>query len=85
MDNLDTWSPEDLLRFWKMHQRGYRHRAVFPAGGRGTRIAVAGLASYAANKATAMICRARGDIGAAMMYEGICERIYSRLPGFARW
>ena len=43
------------------------------------------LAHYASNKATAMGCRLRGDIGAALIYENICDGIYNRLPKDLRW
>lgn len=42
------------------------------------------LRCYADNKATAMECRLRGDIQSALMYEGICDRIYESLPDYAR-
>ena len=40
---------------------------------------------YAANKATAMRCRIAGDVQAALIYEAICDQIYSGLPEFAKW
>ena len=42
------------------------------------------LRDYAWNKRVAHDCRARGDIIAAQVYEHICDRIYRRLPDFAR-
>jgi hypothetical protein len=83
--NLDCQSSDDLMAFWLRHQRGRKVRELFPAGGKGTRRATADLANYASNKATAQDCRLRGDIKAALIYEGICDRIYDRLPEFARW
>jgi len=85
--NLDDMpgGADALLSFWHKHQAGRAYRELFPEGGEGTKRAAADLASYASNKATAMQCRARGDIGAALTYEGICERIYAALPAFARW
>lgn len=43
------------------------------------------LAQYAANKSAAIGCRIRGEIARALVYEGICERIYDALPVFAHW
>jgi hypothetical protein len=84
--NLDAVNtPESLMAFWAMHQQGRQYRKVFPEGGKGTKRAVADLANYASNKATAIGCRLRGDIGSAIMYENICDGIYRKLPDFARW
>lgn len=84
--NLDGFSDSgDLMAFWAKYQRGQHARDIFPAGGKGTRRAVADLANYASNLATARNCRARGEIGNAEMYERICQKIYAGLPGFARW
>lgn len=83
--NLDAETPDNLMSFWNRHQSGRMHRALFPWGGRGTKKAAGSLANYASNKATAMQCRLRGDIPAALMYEDICDRIYSELPEFAQW
>lgn len=83
--NLDCVSAEELWAFWREHSGGRAYRVLFPAGGTGTKRATADLACYASNKATAMSCRLRGDIQAAQMYEGICDRIYRKLPGFAAW
>lgn len=83
--NLDAMSADDLMKFWFKHQRGWKRTELFPAGGKGTQHATALLSAYASNKATAITCRERGDIEAAMIYEGIADRIYGELPDFARW
>lgn len=83
--NLDCLPQSELMEFWLTHQRGRKYRLVFPDGGRGTKRAVADLANYASNKATAMACRERGNIQTALMYEGICDRLYSALPSNAKW
>jgi hypothetical protein len=83
--NIDAMEQADLMRFWNRHQRGIDSRAMFPDGGKGTKTATADLANYAANKAAAISCRTSGNIQAALVYEGICERIYERLPVWARW
>lgn len=84
MDNLDCMDEGDLMRFWFVNQNGRTARKLYP-GVRGARRAVANLANYASNKATAMQCRARGDISGAEYYENICERIYRDIPTYARW
>lgn len=85
--NLDglTTDPDTLMRWWATHQRGRNARELFPSRRAGYRRATADLANYAANKSTAMSCRLRGDISTAEVYEHICERIYRRLPEWARW
>jgi len=83
--NLDAMTPDDLMAFWMAHQQGHNSREIFPNGGVATRFSTALLANYASNKAVAMSCRAKGDIQTALAYESICERIYNRLPSFARW
>jgi hypothetical protein len=85
--NLDCFStdPAVYLAFWFKYQRGRAYRELFPEGGKGTRRATADLANYASNKGTAMQCRLRGEIAAALQYEAICDRIYADLPSFAQW
>lgn len=60
-------------------------RILFPGRPEGYVRAAKDVYHYASNKLTAMGCRARGDISAACMYEGICDRIYAQLPEYARW
>ena len=83
--NFDAMSAEELMEFWAKHKSGRDYRELFPDGGKGSKTAAADLANYAINKATAMQCRIKGDIPTALMYEGICDRIYDRLPAMARW
>ncbi len=86
--NLDDSMTAAELFAWS-HTIGHATKAqrieLFGNSGKGTKLAAKALANYAANKGTAMQCRARGDIATAQMYESICERIYSDLPAFARW
>jgi hypothetical protein len=87
MENLDAMTASDL---WALWTRGHRHpvrlaREWFPARPKGYVTATSALIGYASNKATAMGCRATGDINAALVYERICETIYEDLPTFARW
>ena len=60
-------------------------RALFPDRPKGYVVATGDLRAYAWNKATAMQCRLRGEIETALIYEGIGDRIYDRLPDWARW
>lgn len=86
--NLDdmTTDPAELRAWAVRHDRGRRIAAeLFSDKPAGYVSATRQLARYADNKATAMECRARGDISAAADYERICGRIYDRLPPFARW
>ena len=82
--NLDGMDSEDLMSFWSKHQRGQGYRAFFPNGGKGTINATGDLAAYACNKATAMSCRAAGNIKSALCYEDICDKIYAAMPAWAR-
>lgn len=89
MINLDCYSvdPDELISWWSRYSVNQRTRGaeLFPERPAGYVRATRDLANYASNKATAMRCRLNGDVGAAMMYESICERIFNGLPAFARW
>ena len=87
--NLDAMSQSDLLAFTEQIGHGVRPvtaaLALFPGRSRGTVKATVKLHGYAWNKIAAMQCRGRGDIDTALMYEGICDRIYQALPDWARF
>ena len=85
--NLDAMLPADLMMFWHQYSRASREESLFLLGKKfpGYIGAVKALANYASNKATAMQCRLRGDIPAALTYETICDNIYAALPPCARW
>jgi len=83
--NLDAMPYDDLVAFAVAHKGRSGARLLFPEGGPLRASATASLVNYAWNKATATACRLRGDISNALLYEGICERIYAGLPKFARW
>lgn len=87
MENLDSMESSELMEFWNVHRfaRYADRMSIFGCAGDGTKIAAKAAANYASNKATAIQCRARGDIQAALIYEGICDKIYATLPDFARW
>ncbi len=85
--NLDAMTPDDLMAFWKRYARPSWKDAETLVGDRrrGFTTISGSLAGYASNKATAMQCRERGDVQAALMYEKICETIYAGLPSDVRW
>lgn len=87
--NLDGFSDSSDLWEFQSDARGVRPitmaRTLFPSQPQGYVQATKDLCNYAANKATAMDCRKRGDIQTALHYESIAERIYGGLPEFARW
>jgi hypothetical protein len=85
--NPDGLDADALWDFWKQTQQTCRQtaRRLFPDRPRGYVRTTAALGNYAANKATALRQRARGDIPTAQTYEAICERIYDQLPDYARW
>lgn len=80
-------TPDDLMAFWDTYRRPSRKAAATLIGDRrrGFTTICGSLAGYAANKATAMRCRLKGDIEAAAAYEKICETIYEKLPKDLRW
>jgi hypothetical protein len=89
--NLDAMTENDLMKLWHdIHVHPVKMaRQLFPkqAAGKvkGYVSAAETLGAYASNKATAMACRKRGDIQAALIYEKTCDMIYDDLPVYARW
>ena len=85
--NLDSLNKDALWTFWREHDHASRQKAafLFPEQPKGYIRATRDLANYAANKATAMACRAGGRIAVAQDYERMCDSIYYRLPDFAQW
>lgn len=86
--NLDCMTTADLYAFVE-ESKGLRPRSLarklFPDHPKGLERATRDLHNYAWNKITAMACRGRGDVSTALHYEAICDRIYNKLPEFARW
>lgn len=85
--NLDSMSEKELMAFWmkyQNHQKRTDAKALVGDRKGYTRLA-AQLGAYAINKATAMGCRLKGDISAALVYEQICDNIYKKLPADLRW
>lgn len=82
--NFDTMNHDDLMSFWMRHQHG-RGRKLLGLTGKGSVNTTGSLAHYAANKAAAITCRLRRDIQAALVYETICDNIYSSLPTEVKW
>jgi len=70
---------------WMYHASNRAAADVFPDRPAGYRSAVRDIGMMAANLGTAVQCRLRGEIQTAKMYEEIAERIYQRLPGYAKW
>lgn len=87
--NIDCWSvdPDDIMKLGDCLNVQARHagRIMFPSRPTGYVMVTHSLASYAYSKAAAMRCRVRGSMVQAQTYEGICERIYTRLPDWAKW
>jgi hypothetical protein len=86
--NLDCATPDELMAFWS-RTNSVRPisfaRQLFPERPKGYVGVTRDLGCYASNKATAIELRLDGKIQDALMYEGICDRIYDRLPEYARW
>jgi hypothetical protein len=84
----DSMTRVELVTFWYRTDKATFEvaRELFPGvTGRVVLEAVRDLGLYAANKAAARLSREMGDIETARMYEDICERIYNRLPSYAKW
>jgi len=88
MINLDDSMTATELFAWS-YRASFASKAmrleIFGRIDTGTVRAMKDCANYAANKATAMQCRARGEIPTALMYENIADRIYASLPSYAKW
>jgi len=87
--NLDSMTHDELVQFAsEFIGHGVRPisaaRELFPDRTRGIVRATIDLRNYAWNKATAIQCRLDGKVGAALMHEGICDRIYSHMPEWAK-
>ncbi len=85
--NFDAMDKGELMEFWKRYARPSRKDAEELIGDRrkGFTTISGTLAAYASNKATAISCRLKGKIDAALGYEEACEKIYERLPADLRW
>ena len=85
--NFDAMDKDELLDFWFKYSRATRAEAEELIGDRrrGFTILAKDLAYYASNKGTAVACRLKGDIRAALVYESICDSIYDALPGDLKW
>ncbi len=83
--NLDCMYEDELRAFAVTQPSRKKAREMFPTRPPGYTVAARNVGSYAANKATAMGLRASGEIAQALLYEEVCDRIYQKLPWFARW
>jgi len=88
--NLDCMTRDDLsawLAYIGRTGRPQRDKAAALIGDRRKGyLAIAGhIRNYAVNKYVAMQCRTAGRVGAAIVYERICDMIYSKLPDDLRW
>jgi hypothetical protein len=85
--NFDAMSKDELMAFWKRYHRPTRKDAEALIGDRrkGFTTLCGALAAYACDKAVAMMCRARGDIAAALVYEEHLDIRYAELPEDIKW
>ncbi len=84
--NLDGMDQEDLFHFamGAEDRKRVAARKLFGTHPHGP-IALMSLVTYAWNKITAMQKRLDGDIASAILFEDACEKMYRKLPEFARW
>jgi len=88
LPNFDCMESDDLMALWIQYRDMSRAECARLLGGKPKGYTGIGktIAGYISNKATAMSCRRRGDIRAALMYEGIADRIYDHdIPAKLRW
>ena len=85
--NLDAMDPNELWTIWRSWRFASRKMAsrLFPDKPKGYVGTMQTLACYASNKATAMGCRLSGNIQSALVYENIADKVYDRLPEYAKW
>ena len=87
--NLDCETLEGLKAFGTTFGMGRNRireaRNLFPRRPKGYVRAARDLGNYAQNKYVAVLLRLQGNISGATLYEVYCDRIYSRLPTWARW
>lgn len=84
--NLDCMDAPELWALWRKWDHASRAECAELVGRLpGYTRVVSSLAGYAANKAAAMQCRAKGQVSHALIHERNCERIYESLPECARW
>lgn len=86
MENLDAMTCEELHRFLYSEMTERRQALKwFPTRPRGYTKAAHPIRMYGISKLRAMRLRVAGDIKAALGWEDECQRIYDRLPEYARW
>lgn len=73
-----------LIAMIEAHPRKIAQR-LFPDHADGRVRAVKDIKNYCWNAITARHLRVDGNIQTAMEYESICDRIYDRMPEWARW
>jgi len=86
--NLDVMNQTALINFFNAHSGpGLLDKAekLFPTTPYGYLMATLDLAVYARYKVYAMDARLAGNIQVASKLESLCDRIYVRLPRYARW
>ena len=83
--NLDVIDLDELRYFFNVHKTGRKHAELFPAKPLGAAAVSKDLAAYAISALDARTERAEGRIEQALIYERICQDIYRKLPGWAKW
>jgi hypothetical protein len=85
--NLDCMAPEEVAVFADRYRGASEENAaeLFPSRPDGFVQAARTLATYAAHKSMAMHHRVHGRVTLAEEMESLAERVFARLPEFARW
>jgi hypothetical protein len=82
--NLDAMSSDELEEFLDATKPTSAAVLLFPGRPRGYMAATFQLRCYAEKKIVAMALRKEGRVEAAQGYEAMCDRIYTRLPSWAK-
>ncbi len=87
--NLDCMPACEIMEFIEFIGNGLRPvkagQILFPTRFKGYLRVTRNLRNYAWNKYTAMGLRGHGEVGKAIAYEKICDRIYDDLKEFVNW
>ena len=83
---IQAWSNEQLwdLWSWTRYRPVRSARAMFPDRPKGYVRAAHDLGNWASNFATMVRCRQEGKIKEAVMYCDILQRIWNKLPEYAK-
>ncbi len=81
--NLDAMNKDELLEFVARGEKDAA-RKLFPGRKNGLQV-LKSMHRYAKTKIMAIDMRSTSSVQDALVYESICDSIYSELPEWAQW